>query len=112
MRREALEACKKGAFKSEKSVKKRLATMGMTDDGVMTYRLGGGGLWYSCWELLDEDEKAEARGTMRREALDADSLGKSEQAKRALEMGLGPKAHMTYDMTLGTAVCTIPFCIS
>ena len=52
IRAAAAEARVRGALESEKVVKKRLDKMGMHEEEVMTYRLGGGPLWYSCWGFL------------------------------------------------------------
>jgi hypothetical protein len=52
--------------------------MGLGEDEVMTYRLAGGPLWNSCWQLLDDEEKVEVRATMRREALAACKKGAEE----------------------------------
>ena len=98
----ALEARKKGALESEKSVQKRLEKMGMRADEAMAYRLRGGKLWHSCWQLLQDDEKIEARATMRREALtsqkEASTPGSTERAKREEAMGLDTN---TYSFGLG-----------
>jgi hypothetical protein len=56
IRRTVLEARKKDVVESEKNVKERLRTMGMGEDEVMSWRLGGGDLWWSYWELFDESE--------------------------------------------------------
>jgi hypothetical protein len=98
--------------------------MGLGEDEVMTYRLAGGPLWNSCWQLLDEEEKVEVRATMRREALAACKKGaeeslevearatmreealavkekgadvsKAEVTERAAKMGLGPNGRLLY----------------
>jgi hypothetical protein len=66
----------------------------------MTYRLTGEWLFYSCWELLDQDEKVEARATMREEALTMKEKGadvsKTEVTERAAKMGLGPNGRLMY----------------
>jgi len=100
---------KKGAIKSKETIQKRIRKMGMEDDEVMTDRLGGGNLWYACWELFDESDKIAAHQEIRRAELEALSLGRSlggplgraEQAQRDFEMGLGKNAHILYVMGHG-----------
>ena len=66
--------------------------MGLPEDEVMTYRLEGGALFYSCWARLDEEEKQEAHATMQREALaarkKAADASTAEVSERAAKMGL------------------------
>ena len=101
MTREALASRKKGALESEKVVKKRLEKMGMGEDDVMTYRLGGGPLWYSCWELLEDEEKIEARAAMRRAKKEGADLGQAESTERAVKMDLGPGGDTLYRLGHG-----------
>ena len=102
---QALAVRKKGAVESQKVVEKRLEEMGLRGDEVMTYRLGGGPLWYSCWVLLDEGEKQEARARMRGEARAAckksGGEGTPTSTQRAQEMGLGENEMMLYTMGSG-----------
>ena len=66
----------------------------------MTYTLGDGDLWNSCWELLEDEEKIEARATMRREALASHEKGRdlseAEITERAAKMVLGPGGNLLY----------------
>ncbi len=75
--------------------------MGMGEDEAMTYRLGGGPLWYACWTLLDDSKKVEARGTMRRVTQDYSDWGLKEMKKRAAKMVLGPNGHQLYKLGHG-----------
>jgi len=58
----------------------------------MTYRVGGAALFYSGWELLDEEEKVEARVIICDETLTTCKKGAVESQKvieqRLEEMGM------------------------
>ena len=66
----------------------------------VTYRLGGGALWNSSWEFLEDEEKIEVRTTMHRETLVVSQKGrdlcKAELTKCATKMGLGPGGNALY----------------
>jgi hypothetical protein len=100
IRANAAAARVKGAVESAETIKKALTKMGMRQDEIMTYRLGGGNLWEACWELFDEHDKTAAREAIRRAALEVNKkgadLGQSEQARRGLIMGLGKYARIAY----------------
>ena len=80
---------------------KDIAKMGMGEDEVMTYRLGGGPLWYSFWELLEDEEKIEARAAMRRAKKEGADLGQAESTERAVKMDLGPGGDTLYRLGHG-----------
>jgi hypothetical protein len=81
IRANAAAARVRGAVESKKTVKKSLRNMGMREDEIMTWRLGGGGLWEACWELFDKDEKVAAREEIRGEALAQRKKGAVESKK-------------------------------
>jgi hypothetical protein len=76
--------------------------MGMGEDEVMTYRLGGGPLWYSCWTLLDDREKVDARATMTQACPKSRDLGVTEMMKRVAKMVLGPNGLHLYKFGHGS----------
>ena len=100
MTREVSVSCKKDTLENEKVVKKRLEKMGM--DEVMTYRLGDGPMWYSVWELLEDEEKIETRRTMTRVGSGSHKKGSLETEKvvkkRLDKMGMDEDKVMTYRM--------------